>query len=367
MPIRSDWKLQREGITIDTIGRLIGKTLLNPALTLPLIFLARYTQKGQLLAADHGRAFHNLKALLWLGLASHISGFLDSAVANNWVNDTYDWAKEIVVVTGGSDGIGAIVVKLLAERGIKVGVSDAQPLTYEAPSSVHYFRCDLSSPASIKSTASAVRSTLGDPTILINNAGLAHGKTILTTTEQDLRLTFNVNTLSHYFLAQEFLPSMVRANHGMVVTVASAAAYITAPRMVDYSASKAAALAFHEGLSAELTTLYNAPKVRTVVMCQGYTRTRLFEGFEDADKRVSYALQPETVAEEIVKAVLAGRSKHLTLPGAGWYISQKLRGWPIWMQYGLRKRLVRLMKGWKGRQVEQPSEGKLGESGVLVG
>jgi len=58
---------------------------------------------------------------------------------------------------------------------------------------------------------------------------------------------FNVNTLSHYFLAQEFLPSMVRANHGMVVTVASAAAYITAPRMVDYSASKAAALAFHEG------------------------------------------------------------------------------------------------------------------------
>jgi len=47
------------------------------------------------------------------------------------VNDTYDWAKEIVVVTGGSDGIGAIVVKLLAERGIKVGVLDVQPLTYE--------------------------------------------------------------------------------------------------------------------------------------------------------------------------------------------------------------------------------------------
>ena len=160
---------------------------------------------------------------------------------------------------------------------------------------------------------------------------------------------------------------MVRTNHGMVVTVASAAAYVTAPRIVDYSAPKAAALAFHEGLSAELTTLYNAPKVCAVVMCQGYTRARLFEGVEDTDKRVSYALQPEAVAEEMVKAVLAGRSKHLMLPGAGWYISQKLRGWPIWMQYGLRKRLVRLMEGWKGRQVEQPSEGKLGESGVLVG
>ena len=84
-----------------------------------------------------------------------------------------------------------------------------------APPSVHYFKCDLSSPASIKSTASAVRSTLGDPTILTNNAGLARGKTILTTIEQDLRLTFNVNTPSRYFLAQEFLPSIVRANHGM--------------------------------------------------------------------------------------------------------------------------------------------------------
>ena len=65
---------------------------------------------------------------------------------------------------------------------------------------------------------------------------------------------------------------MVRTNHGMVVTVASAAAYVTAPRIVDYSAPKAAALAFHEELSAELTTLYNAPKVCAVVMCQGYTR-----------------------------------------------------------------------------------------------
>ncbi|OCL03500.1 NAD(P)-binding protein [Glonium stellatum] len=366
MPIRSDWRLQREGITIDTVGRLIGNTFLNPALTLPLILLARCTRKGQLLAIDHRRAFRNLKTLLWLGLASHISRFLDRGIANNWANDTYDWAKEVVVVTGGSDGIGAIVVKLLAERGIKVAILDVQPLTYEAPPSVHYFKCDLSSPASIKSTASTVRSTLGDPTILINNAGLARGKTILNSTEQDLHLTFNVNTLSHYFLAQEFLPSMIHANHGMVVTVASLAAYVTAPQMVDYSASKAAALAFHEGLSAELATTYNAPKVRTVVMCQGYMRTRLFEGFEDVDRRLNYALHPETVAEEIVKAVLAGRSAHLVLPGAGWYISQKLRGWPIWMQYGLRKRLVRLMKGWKGRQIEQPSEGRLGESGVLV-
>jgi short-subunit dehydrogenase len=192
---------------------------------------------------------------------------------------------------------------------------------------------------------------MGSPTVLINNAGVARGKTILESTEKDINLTFRVNTFSHYYLTQQFLPSMIAYNHGMIVTVASLASYITAPSMVDYAASKAATLAFHEGLSAELATHYKAPKVRTVVMCQGYTRTALFEGFDPKG-----VLFPETVAEEIVKAVLAGKSKHVTLPENTWLVAPRLRGMPLWMQYGVRKRLDSLMKGWKGRQVVQPSE-----------
>lgn len=52
-------------------------------------------------------------------------------MTNNWSNDTYVWSQEVVVVTGGSDGIGKVVVHLLAERGIKVAVLDVQDLTYE--------------------------------------------------------------------------------------------------------------------------------------------------------------------------------------------------------------------------------------------
>lgn len=195
--------------------------------------------------------------------------------------------------------------------------------------------------------------------MLINNAGVARGKTILDTTERDLNLTFKVNTFAHYYLTQEFLPHMISTNHGMIVTVASLAGHVTAPSMVDYAASKAAAVAFHEGLSAELVTHYKAPRVRTVLMCQGYTRTALFEGFG------GNSLYPETVAEEIVKAVLGGKSKHLMLPEAAWAVAPRLRGFPVWLQYGMRKRMDNLMKGWKGRQVAQPSEieGK-GEKGV---
>lgn len=56
--------------------------------------------------------------------------FLDQGVSNNWVSDTYNWDKEIAVVTGGSDGIGMKAVMLLAERGIKVVVLDIQPPKY---------------------------------------------------------------------------------------------------------------------------------------------------------------------------------------------------------------------------------------------
>ena len=119
------------GVTGDTISRLIRYTAFNPALTLPLVLLARYTQQGNLLAQDHASVFKGLKTLLGLGALSTVNAWLNSGVTNNWTKDEYVWSREVVVVTGGSDGIGKIVVQLLAEKGFKVAVLDVQDLTYE--------------------------------------------------------------------------------------------------------------------------------------------------------------------------------------------------------------------------------------------
>jgi hypothetical protein len=119
------------------VGRLLKHTLLNPLVTLPLILFARYTQKGHFLAEEHATLFSRIKILLYIGLAQRISEWLDRGVANNWCTDQYHWNKEIVVVTGGSDGIGGIIVRLLAERGIKVAVLDIRPLQYTGSSFLH--------------------------------------------------------------------------------------------------------------------------------------------------------------------------------------------------------------------------------------
>jgi hypothetical protein len=111
--------------------RFLNLTAFNPALTLPLLLLARYTTQGNAIASDHASLFKYLRPLVGLGVLAKASAWLDNAVTNNWSQDTYVWSREVVVVTGGSDGIGKVVVHLLAEKGIKVAVLDVQELTYE--------------------------------------------------------------------------------------------------------------------------------------------------------------------------------------------------------------------------------------------
>jgi all-trans-retinol dehydrogenase (NAD+) len=121
----------------------------------------------------------------------------------------------------------------------------------------------VSSSSDIQKAAAEIRKKLGEPTVLINNAGIGFGETILGATEAHIQAVINVNLLAHFHTVREFLPSMVKQNKGHVVTVASMASLVTIASNVDYSCTKAAVLAFHEGLRQELDHRYNARLVRT--------------------------------------------------------------------------------------------------------
>ena len=159
--------------------------------------------------------------------------------------------------------------------------SDALPL-----GAIRHYQCDVTSASSVKEVAASVRSTFGNPTILINNAGIATGRTILSSTDESVQRTFDVNTLSHFRLVREFVPAMVSANHGTIVTIASIAASISTTQIVGYSCSKSAALAFHEGLAVELKVNYKAPKVRTLCVCPSWVQTSLVGPFEALSARL---------------------------------------------------------------------------------
>lgn len=220
--------------------------------------------------------------------------------------------------------------------------------------------------------AKEIKSKIGHPTVVINNAGVARGKTVLEATPGDIRFTFDVNALALYWTTKAFLPDMIANNHGMIVTVSSYASWLCIPNMVDYGASKAAALSFHEGLTAELTTRYKSPKVRTVVVHPGHTRTALFAGYDQKTDFLMPQLEPESVADAVVKQVLTGRSGQVVIPGTGTTLAA-LRTLPDWYSVRVRAKAETAMTNFRGRQViedvdasyhnqeEEPQEAQRGE------
>lgn len=209
---------------------------------------------------------------------------------------------------------------------------------------VAFYRADVTSAESIRAAAIKIRDKHGDPTVLINNAGVGQNGPLLARSEAQIRQTFNVNTISHFLMIQEFLPDMIKKNHGHVVTIASMASFMGLGGMIDYSCSKVSALAFHEGLSQELGLWYNAPKVRTSIIHPGWVRTPMIDTLISAGERFSEPiLAPEVVAEAVVKQILAHRSGQIILPENRFFVSL-LRAFPAWIQRGVSAQADREIK-----------------------
>ena len=214
---------------------------------------------------------------------------------------------------------------------------------------VHYYHCDITSPSEVSATAEVVRSDIGHPTILINNAGIAFAVPILSTTDASIQKLFDINIMSHFRLIREFLPPMISRNHGMVVTIASMSGYVVAPQLVDYSCTKAAAIALHEGLATELKTRYNAPRVRTVCVNPSYAETKLSKGFKNDSTFLSPTVKAESVAQAIFDKIMEGTSGMVVIPRVLDLFGTYIRGWPLWMQASLRNSITENVKGDMGR------------------
>lgn len=246
----------REGLTIDWVARVVRKSVLNPTLVAPIVLALFAAEKNGQLAAHVSRAALSKSknaglASLILGTALCINSYLNRQSQNNWAAPSqWDWKKEIVVITGGSNGFGARMAQMLLERNAEttIVILDFAPLRWTPPSGsrVHYIQADLSSTEVIKDVCERVRTEIGDPTILINNAGLCRGFTLMDATYDDVEKTVQTNLLAPILLSKEFLPHMARHNHGHIVNVSSISALVPVPTMVDYSATKAGVKAMHE-------------------------------------------------------------------------------------------------------------------------
>ncbi|KAK7994510.1 hypothetical protein PG991_016098 [Apiospora marii] len=278
--------------------------------------------------------------LATVGVIRKTNAALNAWATNNWqirAGQSWNWPSEIAVVTGGCSGIGKAIAEALASHGVRVAVLDVQdaPKEHVTNELLTYFRCDIASPAAITEIADRIRHELGHPSILVNNAGITGSHTILKTPDAFLGRIFDVNLLSHWRLVRQFVPDMVARNKGHVVTVASVNSFLTNSANADYVATKAAALAFHEGLASELKIWYKAPGVKTTIAHPSWVRTPLIEAAilksGQDPKILESMLRPEEVAEVIVRQIISRRGAQLFIPSAAAPISW-LKGLPNWVQ-----------------------------------
>ncbi|KAH8812175.1 putative short-chain dehydrogenase/reductase 2 [Xylogone sp. PMI_703] len=305
--------LQRSEKARDLLQRYLPASLNNPT-----------AQKGLALLAG-------LLALYQLNRT------VNKRALNNYASDpSWDWQKEIVLVTGGASGIGELMARQFASRGIKVIVLDVNPPRSSLPSNVAFYQADITSSETVHKVANKIRKEHGEVTVLINNAGIGYAGSILDVSEANIRKTFEVNTIAHYILAKEFLPSMIFRNHGHIVTIASCASFVTIAGNVEYSGSKAAAMAFYEGLTQELKHVYKSRRVRTSIVYPFWIRTPLTEQLIAQPHFKDPVLDAEYVAQQVVSRVLTGNAFQLVLPKSySWSVSL-LRAMPNWFQERVR-------------------------------
>lgn len=228
-----------------------------------------------------------------------------------------DLAGKTVLVTGAASGLGRLLAHKTAVRGAEVVLWDVDGSTVERvraeiagsgrPASAQ--TVDLRDRAAVAAAAAETLARHGRVDVLVNNAGVVTGKTLLDASDDEILRTFDVNTLALFWTTRAFLPHMIRRDSGHVVTIASAAGVVGTSRLVDYCASKHAAVGFDESLRLELRRL--GSHVRTTVVCPFYVTTGMFAGVRTRFPLLLPILDPEYTTERIVRAIERGRRRVL--------------------------------------------------------
>ncbi|KAI8902844.1 hypothetical protein BC833DRAFT_546591 [Globomyces pollinis-pini] len=218
-----------------------------------------------------------------------------------------DWSKEIVVITGGSNGIGNLCAQKLQELGATVIVIDKLKPKQK---SLKYYQCDLTDVTKIHEVCLKIIKNVDHPTMLVNNVGIIIGKKLMEATTSEVDLTMKVNCLSHLYIIKAFLPGFIKANRGHILSVSSVMGLVGAAYSVDYSASKFAITGYAESLRQEL----NETNVHMSCLFPGLITTGMFLGVSHSLPWITPPLTPNIVAVKMVDMLESNYSQDVHMP-----------------------------------------------------
>jgi NAD(P)-dependent dehydrogenase (short-subunit alcohol dehydrogenase family) len=160
--------------------------------------------------------------------------------------------SRLVVVTGGTKGIGAAIAARFTDAGDKVVALGHADL-------------DVTDEAAV----ARVLGSVGEVDVLVNNAGISASAPVHRTSLSDWRAQLEVNATGAFLCTRAVLPGMRERDRGRIVTVASTAAHVGAPYTAGYTASKHAAVGLMRTVAAEVA----GSGVTANAVCPTFVRT----------------------------------------------------------------------------------------------
>lgn len=216
---------------------------------------------------------------------------------------------KVVLVTGGSRGIGAAAVRAFAQSGHRVALNywasegAAQSLAREFPQQVFPVQADVASQEQVHAMFDRVEQVLGPVEILVCNAGIAQQKLFTEITQGEWQRMLDVHLTGAFHCCQRALPGMIQKKWGRILTVSSMWGQVGGSCEVHYSAAKAGLIGMTKALAQE-----EGPSGITVnCVAPGVIDTDMMAGFAPEDRQ---ALANDTPAgrlgnpEEVARALV---------------------------------------------------------------
>ncbi|HEY9480139.1 MAG TPA: SDR family oxidoreductase [Gemmatimonadaceae bacterium] len=187
----------------------------------------------------------------------------------------------MALVTGATRGIGLATARALAGAGARVAMLARSADTLAARASeigeaALAVPCDVTNAPAVERALASARATLGDPSILVNNAGIFEPRPIEGISPEDFTRTVHANLVAAFTLVHALLPAMRARGAGHIVTIGSVADRTAFPGNGAYAASKYGLRALHEVMRAEL----RGSGVRTTLVSPGPTDTPIWDQVE---------------------------------------------------------------------------------------
>lgn len=211
--------------------------------------------------------------------------------ATGSADDAFDLAGRVVLVTGGTKGIGRTIVERFLGWGAEVmtcGRNEPDELPASGGRTAEFFAADVRDPDQADALVDATVERYGDLHTVVNNAGGAPYADAATASARFSESIIRLNLLAPLNVAQRANHHMQGATDGserVIVNIASVSGVRPSPGTAAYGAAKAGLLSLTQSLAVEW-----APKVRVVAVVAGMIRTEqahLHYGDEDAIERVA--------------------------------------------------------------------------------